>query len=451
MASQTESTPQDKQTGGMPEAQTSSPLEVRGITKDDYKAVSDLARKNFNGPSFSLFPKDVVQGYISANSVQDVRHAAETEGSEAYVATNMLHDVVGFVLLRHNQVFRRNSYGDVDLRRLHVDPDTQGQGVGKELFSILESRGRDLHASHITSHASGGSRPFFEANGWEGETNFNDMSKRGKARAIVFVASKQLSPKKIELLPTPTHVLYAGANETKAHYVRELVAGIDSNIDFVKHSGAVEDEATTDVVDAALSKALSTANQIAGHGGRLSPLIVAGDVRADLLVIGGGKQSYRYDFLNRGKPRGATTADRIAEVADNFTELFITSDETNRPAPYVIRSATCLLDPKDPDGVKFSTYDTSVWLSTEGLEELATKEGVKKYRDEAMEELNSDILDMSGGFCLPIFLKRGYVKGINGHPLETLPKKDEVIKRALHTAIVGIDPRLLSNRLGIID
>ncbi len=451
MASQSERPTLEIPVEGVAELRPSSPLEVRSIVSEDYKQVSALAKKNFNGPSFSLFPPDVVRAYVAANRVEDLRHAAETEGSEAYVAEDEHNAIVGFVLLRHNQVVRRNAYGEVDLRRLHVDPTVQGKGIGTALFDILESRGRDLNASHITSHASGGSRPFFEAHGWEGETTFNDMTKRGRTRAIVFAGSKQLTPREIELAPTPTHLIYAGANERKAKFVRELAEGVDKGINFIQYSGAQEDEVTTDVVKAAISKAASTARQIRGNGGNFSSLIVAGDVRSDLLIINGSKESFRYDFLNRGKPRGQSDDEKIDEVADNFTELLITAEETKRPAPYVVRSATCILDPKDPEALKISTYDTSIWLSKEGLEELATKAGVRRYREDAMNLVDADVLDMSGGLCLPLFLERGYVVGINGHPIDTLAKKETVIKKALHTAIVGIDPKAIRNRLGIIE
>jgi subtilisin family serine protease len=63
----------------------------------------------------------------------------------------------------------------------------------------------------------------------------------------------------------------------------------------------------------------------------------------------------------------------------------------------------------------------------------------------------ADIFNMSGGFCLPVFLKRGYVVGLNGHPIDTLPKKEEAIQKALHTAIIGIDSKAIRSRLGIIE
>lgn len=439
------------ETGGVAETQTASQLEVRSITPEDYKQVSALAKRNFTGPSFSLFPPDVVNAYVAANRESDLRHAAETEGSEAYVAQDEHNGIVGFVLLRHNQVIRRNAYGEVDLRRLHVDPTVQGKGIGTALFDVLENRGKDLNASHITSHASGGSRPFFEAHGWEGETTFNDMTKRGRTRAIVFAGSKQLKPREIELTPSPTHLIYAGANGTKAEFVRTLAESVDKDINFIQNSGAQEDEVTTDVVKAAVSKAVSTASQIRGNGGNFSSLIVAGDVRSDLLIINGSKDSFRYDFLNRGKPRGQSDDEKLDEVVDNYTELLITAEETKRPAPYVVRSATCILDPRDPESMKIATYDTSIWLSKKGLEELSTKAGVRDLRDEAMALTGADIFNMSGGFCLPVFLKRGYVVGLNGHPIDTLPKKEEAIQKALHTAIVGIDSKAIRRRLGIIE
>jgi predicted N-acetyltransferase YhbS len=440
---------------GAQEASVNPCLEVRRVTPDDYRQVSALARKNFLGPSFALFPQDVVQAYIAANRVEDIRHAIDTEGSEAYVAEDEHSQIVGFILLRHNVVhgnqnMRRNAYGELDLRRLHVDPTIQGKGIGTKLFDILENRAQDLNVTHITSHASGGSRPFFESRGWEGETAFNNMTKRGRrTRAIVFAAQKQIAPREIELFPPPTHIVYAGANERKANYVKDIAKSIDSSLGFVKYTNAQEDEDTSDVAIAAQSKARSTAKQIDMRG-QFSPLIVAGDVRIDLLTITGNSSTFRYDFLNRGKPKGTTIEEKLQEVADNFLELFITAEETKKPAPYVVRSATCLLDPTHPESMVMSTHDSSIWLSKEGLEELATKEGVKKYREDAMNLVDADILNMSGGFCLPVFLERGYVKGINGHPIDSLPKKDQVIDKALHTAIVGIDGNLIKRRLGLI-
>lgn len=433
------------------EISSNTDLDVRRAEKSDDKEISQLARKNFAGPSFALFPPDVIKAYTAANRPEDVTHAIETEGSEAYVAEDEHNKIVGFLLVRHNQVVRRNAYGDLDLRRLHVDPTIQGKGIGSKLFEILESRALDLQVSHITSHASGGSRPFFESHGWSGETTFNDMAKRGKrTRALVFAAQKRVIPEEIELYTPPSHIIYAGNNDRKAEFVKDIAHEYDKNIGFVKYNNAVEDEITTDVTLAAASKAISTAQQIRNMGG-YAPLIVSGDVRADLLVINGNRDTFRYDFLNRGKPKGETMDDKLQIVADNFTELLITSEETKKPAPYIIRSATCILDPKDPTSLQTFTSDTSVWLSHAGLEALSTKEGVKAYREEAMETLAADILDMSGGFCLPVFLSRDYVKGINGHPIETLYRKQQTIDKALHTAIVGIDPKIIKRRLGIIE
>lgn len=450
MANQNELYRGGLENSGPQELELSSGIGIRLADRGDYKGISQLARKNFTGPSFSLFPLDVVNAYVAANRTEDVMHAAETEGSEAYVAEDEHNSIVGFLLIRHNQVIRRNAYGDLDLRRLHVDPTIQGKGIGSKLFEVLEKRAQDLQVSHITTHASGGSRPFFESHGWEGETTFNDMTKRGRTRAIVFAAQKRIVPDEIELFPNPSHIIYAGSNDTKAEFVKDVVHRANLDAGFVKYSNAEENEMTNDVVEAAFSKAVSAARQIR-HMGNYSPLIIAGDVRADLLVINGTRDTFRYDFLNRGKPKGATDDDKLRLVSDNFTELLITSEETKKPAPYIIRSATCIVDPKDPSTMQSYTSDSSVWLSGEGLAELASIEGVKKYREEAMETLGADIFDMSGGFCLPIFLQRGYVTGINGHPIETLPKKDQAVNRALHTAIVGIDERFIRRRLGIIE
>ncbi len=432
-----------------PEALQKGEIDIRRVDEHDYENISHLARKNFEGPSFSLFPKDVIQAYIAANSQADIKHAIGTEGTEAYVAENVQNEIVGFLLTRHNQVIRRNAYGDLDLRRLHVDPSAQGNGIGSKLFQILDNRARDLNVSHITTHASGGSRPFFEANGWEGTTTFNDMTKRGKTRALVFAAQKQITPQEIELFSTPTHIVYTGGNTRKAEYIHKIAAD-NTKSEFIAFSKAQENESTSDIMEAAESKAQSTARQIKGIG-KFSPLIVAGDIRTDLVIINGNRNSFRYDFLNRGKPHGATTEDKLLEISDNFTELLITSEETEKPAPYIVRSATYILDPKDPENTLVSTNDASIWLTQEGLMELSTKEGVRRYREEALDRLDADIFDMSSGFCLPIFLERNYVAGINGHPIESLQKKEQAIDKALHTALIGIDGALIKRRLGIIE
>lgn len=425
--------------GSSPERETN--CTIRPYTPDDEKAVVSLMKRNFQ-QSFSLFPEDVVKGYIDANRGVDLRAAVRVDGTEAYVAiVPETKDIGGFFLIRYNPLpGRRNAYGELDLRRIHVHPDMQGRGIGQQLFKHVErrARSREINVEYITTHASGSSRPYFEQNGWNGRTILDHMPKRQTA-ALVYVAGKRITQEEITLLPHPTHIVYAGANPAKHRSLQAIVAETGSHVDVVSITAdEIED---TDVVEAAASKAHSVATKI-DRVSRQRTMIVASDIRTDKFMLG-REDDPRYKLVNHGKPRS------LEEVRGNFTEMLETARAIKKPVPYIVRSATYIIDPYANEDT-FSEYDVSVWLSEEGLAELATEEGVKKYYQEVYDTYGVHIFEMSAGFALPIFLKRGYVVGINGHTMHDLPRKDEIIKKAMHTVLSGMDERIMQQRLGKI-
>ena len=171
------------------------------------------------------------------------------------------------------------------------------------------------------------------------------------------------------------------------------------------------------------------------------PLIVSSDVRTDLMVFNPGKAA-RYEMSNRGKPL------TLEETRRNFELLLQTARATKKPAPYVVRSATYIHNPLEPELDKLVENDVSVHLSEEGLATLSTVEGLREYQEEVYDKYGVDILEMAAGFALPIFIKRGYVKGLFHHPFECLPEREITIQRALDVVSGGIDEMTVRERIG---
>lgn len=415
-------------------------ISIRPYQDKDCSRVVEIAQNNFRLFYAPLFPKDVVDAYITANRAIDLRAAVRTDGTEAHVAETPNGDVVGFCLLRYNPYTRRDPQGELEVRRLHVDPSNKRQRVGTRLLGQVDQRGKDIGVELLVSLASGSSRPFFEQNGWNGRTELHPMSKRGTS-AIVYAAQKRIIPEPIPLSEPPTHVVYAGTNSTKEQFVKKLLASLNPNI--VVYSAPTEEDPTEDVFEAARSKALKVR---LNFGRNIVPLVISSDIRTDLLKVDLSSPT-RYALVNKGKPKNL---DALEEIQANFALLLDTARQTKKPAPYIVRSVTYLHNPSETDMDSFTEYDTSIWLSREGLEELSTPEGLKRYRNEVNDKFGVDITKMSAGFALPIFLERDHVVGLNGHPFNFFPRRDQVVDKSLHTTLVGIDGSAIKRRLGYI-
>lgn len=419
-----------------PEKNNSKEVTIRPYNAEDISRVMDVVHANFNGISYSLFPQDVVNAYKAANSKDDITHAIEDEGTQTFVAETQDGELGGFALIRHHGVPRRNAYGDLDLRRMHVNPNIQGNGIGKKLFNAIEERGRELNVSFITSHASGGARNYFEKNGWTGKTILNHMSKRNTS-SLVFATEKSVWPEQIDLYLPPTHVIYAGSNPRREEFLHQAVGDHTK----VMSLPSVEDP-SEDVVVAAQSKALSLSTLLR-YTKNVRPVIIGSDIRTDL-VAHDPNTNTKYHLENRGKPKS------VEEARENFKILRNYAQETDRPAPYIVRSATYIHDPLEPDSDSVSEYDVSLWLSQEALEELSSEKGFAQYREQLHDEYGQDVTDMAAGFALPIFIKNKFVEGINGYPLSALPKSEKVINQAYHTVLVGIEDKAIKKRFGIV-
>jgi GNAT superfamily N-acetyltransferase len=430
--------------GYHPERQPHKDVLLRPLEETDLPRATELAQNNIRKSFLTLFPQDVINAYLAANSEEELRHAANDDGTETSVLIDPTGQLIGFALIRFNPQQRRNTYGELDLRRLHVDENAQGQGLGKMLFEWMYERAKspEINSEYVTSHASGSSRLFFEKEGWEGETTLNEMKKKGTS-AIVFVAHKPVGQKEIILHNPPTHIIYAGGNPTKFEHMRKLIDNLGIRLPITQAS-AQEDEQTQDVFIAAKSKALSAAERLTLHG-NINPLVIANDVRADLMktsISTEGKPVY--SLASKGKPK--TTQ----ELMENFRLLANTADITQRPAPYIIKAGTVLHSPLEPRSDDYSEHDVSIWISQEALEKLSTEDGIGEYIRAVNHEYGADALSMSAGLCLPYFLQMGFVEGINGHDIATLPKKDQVVEDAIQTAVSGINKKIIAERLGLV-
>lgn len=430
--------PTDHGSGTNGEQKNHEPVEIRPFRDSDAPQLVALMRRNFSGAAFSLYPKDVIAAYKAANSEADIRHAAHSGGTEAYVAWTADEEIGGFVLIRYNPntLPRRNAYGELDLRRLHVDPGIQGKGVGQELSAIVMKRAKALNIEYVTTHASGSARPYFEKNVWEGITHLNHMKKR-RTSALVFAAQRRVGPVSLRLYPTTTHIIYAGSNMAKAEHLQNVVGRPVQRVE-------AEEIPTNDVVDAARSKARNGSENLVIQSGTV-PLIVSNDIRTDILVVNPPGDETKYGMLNRGKPQTANHAQI------NFKLLLDTARITKKPAPYVVRAATYLHNPLDPNADTYGEQDVSVWLTQEGLQILASDSGFKQYREEVRATFGVDINEMAAGFALPVFFSRGYVAGLYGHPFnDTFRNRDEAVQRATKLVIGGMDEKLIKQRLGML-
>ncbi|MCL5746676.1 MAG: GNAT family N-acetyltransferase [Patescibacteria group bacterium] len=428
---------------GQPSSEQKRNVLMRPFEQTDLPHATSLAQNNIRKSFAALFPKEVMKAYLAANNQDELKHAVNDEGTETNVLMSPEGKLLGFALIRFNPRPRRNAYGELDLRRLHIDETAQGQGLGRRLFEWMHERAKspEINSEYVTSHASGSSRLFFEREGWEGKTMLNDMSKKGTS-AIVFVAHKLVRQKEVNLFNPPTHIVYAGGNSAKSEYLSELIRDLNISLPIIRVP-ARENEQTQDVVEAATSKALSASGIIAR--GKVNPLVIANDIRADLMTTRiDNEGKLVYSLMNKGKPK---THD---ELLENFRILAYTARITEKPAPYIIRTATVLHSLTEPDNDSYSERDVSVWLSQDILEKLSTESGIVEYISAVSEKFGADVLSMSGGLCLPYFLEIGAVGGMNGHDFRTLPKRELVIKDALQIAISGIDKKIVRERFGLI-
>lgn len=423
-------------------AETPSSISIRPFQKNDIHMVVAIAQRNFR-TTYPFAPDEVIQGYVAANTKEELLEAVEqVDGREASVAVTPSGKVVGFILLGYNPYTRRSPHGELAIPRLHVDTSTQKQGVGKKLFEWAERRGEEIMVTSLFSQSSGSSRPFFELNGWTGRTELSHMKKR-RTSAIIWACRKPLGPQEITLYPRTSHVIYAGNSEAKAAGLQRIVTEIDDSIAFM--SAPSEEPDVNDPFESARAKAYSI--PIKQNGA--TPLIVAGDVVTELMCTDRTNHHKTDKLIPKGKPKGTTLA-VMDEVLENFKMLHNTARRTGKPAPYVVRTVTYMRDPQNPRLDSWAEYDISVFLSQKALGELSTRRGLNKYREEVIDTYRVDLNQMCAGFALPVFLKRGYVVGLNGHPLDTLPHREEFTKKALNTVLVGIDSEAVAQRLGRI-
>lgn len=408
--------------------------------KSDARKVRDLMYKNFDGPSYALQPSRVVRAYKDANRLEDIEHAVSSDGRTAIVAETPDGSIAGFTLLGYDSIRVYNGdrpYGTERIRRLHVDPDTQGKQIGGIMLRYSIQHAKQIGAEWLTIEASGGSREYAEKNGFWGKTELSEMPKRSTS-AIVWNARRRVIPE-TQLYPPITHIVYAGSNKMREDYLREITRQAGKDDSMVVTRPAQEDP-SPDTYTAAKSKAYSAARTIKSHSG-ISPLIVANDTRASLISLSSQNPKSPYAFVDGGKPRD------LDDIQKNFQLLRDYARETGKPAPYLVRTTTFFHDPiHREDSSTF--YDVSIWLTPEILEKLATEKGVNEYVNEVYDRwLQSDVRDVSGGLFLPYFLENNAVAGINGYPYEHLHKPDEVIEKALNVVICGFDKQAVTERL----
>lgn len=127
---------------------------LRRAESDDAERIREVAESSMT-TSYALSPRDIEQIVDDEFSVEEQRRRRESDDYAEFVAESDEDGVVSGVVLVDD---------DDAIRRLHVDPERRGMGMGTALFERaaeeLEDRGAGLRAVSLAANNTAGS--FFE-------------------------------------------------------------------------------------------------------------------------------------------------------------------------------------------------------------------------------------------------------------------------------------------------
>lgn len=407
-----------------PSTGLNSQLDIRLFEPEDIPSFVRIAHANFDSPAYSLYPQSVVEAYKRANSADSLGETFTKPGTETYVITDGAGIVNAYYVLR--QVAEDDGL-TVDMRRMQIAPEAQGQGLAGKILTSAEQRAKDLGARRISIHAGGASRAYFERKGWTGNTvlvNFKPYP------AITFYCAKELTSDQDEdLRYQADSIVWAGTNQRKINLLRQIAP------DTVPIFAApAEEEKGLDIIEVAKSKIESAKNNTNGFTSRTA--FISTDVLNHILTYDDSSQTYV--FKGRHKPSSPE------EATQNFAEMLRYSVESGRPTPYVLKCATVV----EIGGTQIvSLVDTSIWLKQSILKDLSTPQGFAAYRNEALANYGRDVMDNSAGFGFLYFLNHGGIEGINGAPIEDIDDLSQVSQDITKIAHGSPDPNLLNKVL----
>jgi len=399
---------------------------------------------NFNNPSLFI-PDDVRARYRSVNKESDIKAQASDDGVEIHVAAAKADgSIAGILLLRVNPYAfpDHRLHGDLEIRRIHVDPKAQGKGLGTEFLKLTNMRAEQHRVEYITAHSSGNSRNFFEENEYEGFTLLHSLGKEGPA-ALVFACRKFMGPEEVNIYPNPKNIYVVGENDDREEMIRKI-AGDTS----VHRINSVAHRPEKYALDAARAKAVTASSQLASTSGVWGnhengdvPVVIATEQRVNL--IGMTNNANRYGWF---ATKEVSTPDEIMawiRIARGYVR------ETGKDAPVREEDITYVHNPMLQNVDTYQRQDLSYFLNREAVETLSDSGKFSQYRAEAYDGYGIDVTKIPGGLALPVLMDRGYVVGINAQPLDALsrPKRDKLIKRALHQSQTGLDIPAVKQRL----
>lgn len=150
---------------------------------------------------------------------------------------------------------------------------------------------------------------------------------------------------------------------------------------------------------------------------------------------------------SKGKPTG------FEEVRHAFHQIAKVAEVRNEPPFYLVDSASAMLHLNSSRHLVTDREACVIVLEEGGLRELGDEKGFEKYLREfqafysrppyTTHDMEIGITDLSGGISLPVLVKMGLVTSVNGIA-RTDGRFRDVLQYGIHTAAIGVSPRILN-------
>lgn len=144
---------------------------IREIKKEDFKETGEMIQKVLRTSYKDLYPKELIESFCTKYELENFTERAKKIKNFIAVKDSKIIGVIG---LSNNQ-----------LRGFYVDPDYQGQKVGRKLYDYLEQIARSQNFKKIILEGSPIGEPIYKKFG------FRKVGSVAKERAgIEFIDAK---------------------------------------------------------------------------------------------------------------------------------------------------------------------------------------------------------------------------------------------------------------------
>ncbi|MEX1052458.1 MAG: hypothetical protein WEC80_01260 [Patescibacteria group bacterium] len=235
----------------------------------------------------------------------------------------------------------------------------------------------------------------------------------------------------VGMISYPDAIIYAGQSARRKSFLTDIFPNIPT------YTFSVDPEPQTPDMSVILEdKLIKGVNYLASLNGQIETnriAIVAADTRTIVPQL-----------KNEVEPQSLGKPNEEAEVIEVFRDLSRVADYTMEDPTYEVVSVSGAVSPES-QSILTSGDRTQITLWPEAAKYLTTSEGFQKYVEFFHAFYNSgaykkvgmpaqSLTDLSGGLSLPVLLKLGAVKLVDGGD----PKNRVNLKKSFFTVAVGI-------------